>query len=182
MILRGLSGSRIARVLWFWNTCFFSKQKFRTSHVIKVVVMWYKCLAKERDYTISGFTHKTSGKRVPLFHAGTRVSPKWCQMEISGLHLGVVFHMLQCNPMHGYCCKANKSTVLIETQFINISANWYQYKHILAKHIMLAKWKKKKKSNNYVFIAFSPGRVVDALIHWPLTSLFRLYEVVTNVK
>ena len=68
-------------VLWVWNTCFFSKQKFRIFYVIKFVVMCYKCLAKERDYTISGFTHKTSGKRVPLFHAGTRVSPKWCPME-----------------------------------------------------------------------------------------------------
>ena len=86
---------------------------------------------------------KLQEKRAPLFHAGTRVSPKRCPMEISGLHLGVVFHMLQCNPMHGYCCKENKSTVIIETQFINISGNWYQYKHILAKHIMLAKWKKK---------------------------------------
>ena len=122
--------------------------------MIKVVVMCYKCLAKERDYTISGFTHKTSGKkRVPLFHAGTRVSPKWCPMEISGLHLGVVFHMLQCNPMHGYCCKENKSTVIIETQFINISGNWYQYKHILAKHIMLAKWKNKEKKK--AIITFS---------------------------
>ena len=98
---------------------------------------------------------KLQEKRLPLFHAGTWVSPKWCPMEISGLHIGVVFHMLQCNPMHGYCCKENKSTVIIETQFINISGNWYQYKHILAKRIMLAKWKNKnKKSNNYVFITF----------------------------
>ena len=61
--------------------------------------------------------------------------------------------VLQCNPMHGYCCKENKSTVIIETQFINISGNWYQYKHILAKHIMLAKWKNKLKKK--AIITFS---------------------------
>ena len=82
---------------------------------------------------------KLQERRVPLFHTGTRVSPNWCPMEISGLHLGGVFHMPQCNPMHGYCYKENESTVIIETHFINISTNWYQYKHIPAKYITLAK-------------------------------------------
>ena len=69
------------------------------------------------------------------------------KLQEKGSHYFTLGH--ECHPngaqWNGYCCKENKSTVIIETQFINISANWYQYKHILAKHIMLAKWKKKRK-------------------------------------
>ena len=69
------------------------------------------------------------------------------KLQEKGSHYFTLGH--ECHPngaqWNGYCCKENKSTVIIETQFINITANWYQYKHILAKHIMLAKWKNKRK-------------------------------------
>ena len=69
------------------------------------------------------------------------------KLQEKGSHYFTLGH--ECHPngaqWNGYCCKENKSTVIIETQFINISANWYQYNHILAKHIMLAKWKNKRK-------------------------------------